>query len=295
MSKTRSVLFLSSGPSRHNDNFERLPRAFAETGWHVVEKPHESLAYIDGTVSADDLDVAAFDLVWPIGFGNFHTFLDRAQLLTLIPRNKLVTRMSAWLTLHGKSAFLKYGPASIVAGSAEPMIALMAGHDGGWVLKPNAGSFGRDVHFIENDATGRERLRSIVGKNEGEYFVLQQFIADIANGETRTLIAEGRPIASYLRTPTRDIRANVALAASVSRADISGTEKAMVADIAAQLHAEGVGFASIDTVGSHLIEVNVANPGGLGTLSDLYGHDFAVDVANIFTETRSPFELQAPP
>ena len=32
-----------------------------------------------------------------------------------------------------------------------------------------------------------------------------------------------------------------------------------------------VGFAAIDTVGGYLMEVNLANPGGLGTLSQFHG------------------------
>ena len=39
----------------------------------------------------------------------------------------------------------------------------------------------------------------------------------------------------------------------------------------AELSAAGVGFASIDTVAGYVMEVNVANPGGLATLAEVYG------------------------
>ena len=38
-----------------------------------------------------------------------------------------------------------------------------------------------------------------------------------------------------------------------------------------ELISHRVGFAAIDTVGGYLMEVNLANPGGLQTLEDLYG------------------------
>ena len=52
------------------------------------------------------------------------------------------------------------------------------------------------------------------------------------------------------------------------------------------LQSEGIRFAAVDLVGTKLIEVNIANPGGLATLDALYGGDRAVQVASAVARTR---------
>ena len=47
------------------------------------------------------------------------------------------------------------------------------------------------------------------------------------------------------------------------------------------------GFAAIDTVYPHLIEVNVANPGGLATLSALFDRDCAAATAEALIDGLS--------
>ena len=278
-----SVLFLSSGPSRHNDNFERIPAAFERAGWNVANEAHESVALDPSGLRAGARLLAEYDLVWPIGFGDYQTFHDRAQLLKMLPQDKLITRIDAWLSLHGKTAFLEYCPPTSIAARPQPLLDIMAAQSGDWVLKPCGGSFGRDVHFVSSDARGRQRIKEVM-RNGDTFYLLQRYVPEILDGETRTLVAGGRLIASYLRTPTCDIRANVALDARVSRSTLAPADASMVAEIAAKLQASGVGFAAVDTVAGRLVEVNIANPGGLATLDALYGHDFTDDLVGIVTQ-----------
>ena len=104
---------------------------------------------------------------------------------------------------------------------------------------------------------------------------------NIVDGEIRTLLVDGEILGSYRRIPSHDIRANVALDAAVTQADPTDSSRAIVVDVAGRLIEERIGFAAVDTVGDALIEVNIANPGGLGTLSELYGRDFAADLVAI--------------
>ena len=46
----------------------------------------------------------------------------------------------------------------------------------------------------------------------------------------------------------------------------------------------GAGFAAIDLVGERLMEVNVANPGGLGTLASIGAGDFGPAVVAAITD-----------
>ena len=62
---------------------------------------------------------------------------------------------------------------------------------------------------------------------------------------------------------------NVSAGAAVRESSLTAAEETLVAAIARDLAAAGAGFAAIDTVYPYLMEVNVANPGGLATLAEL--------------------------
>jgi glutathione synthase len=74
------------------------------------------------------------------------------------------------------------------------------------------------------------------------------------------------------------LRANLAQFASAERTRLTAPQTALVAKIQQELVDKRIGFAAIDSVGEYLMEVNVANPGGLGTLNHLYQKDFGAAV-----------------
>jgi len=82
-----------------------------------------------------------------------------------------------------------------------------------------------------------------------------------------------------LRIPNDQLLANVIADGTIEKTSLSENEAELVHEIAQDLTTFGAGFAAIDIVYPYLIEVNVANPGGLATLGKLYGHDFAADAA----------------
>ena len=112
--KLRAIFFNSCEPQA-NDNFERIPRAFNEIGWEVIVEPHHSLKLENHQLMAGTHSIEEFDLIWPIGFGEKDNFLDRLQLLSLCPEEKMVNSPRSWLTAHGKAKWLKFSPASFIS------------------------------------------------------------------------------------------------------------------------------------------------------------------------------------
>ena len=117
-----------------------------------------------------------------------------------------------------------------------------------------------------------------MAQRPSEYFVLQRFLPEIAQGETRTLVAGGEIIGSYLRVPDDELHANLARQAKATATTLSAEQRVLVNDIRADLLQQHIGFAAIDTVGTTLMEVNVANPGGLSTLNAVYTRDFGAAI-----------------
>jgi glutathione synthase len=149
---------------------------------------------------------------------------------------------------------------------------------GEWVLKPTAGSYGRDVVRFADRQAGLQALSAMQARYPGAYLILQRFLPAALQGETRTLVAGGQIIGSYLRKPVADFRANLALDAQALPARLSSEEADLVRAIATDLAQLGAGYAAIDTVYPYLMEVNLANPGGLETMARLGSPDLAAAV-----------------
>jgi glutathione synthase len=274
----RIAFLLGTVEMARNDNHVRLPRAFAEAGWEVDELPQNGVALTPEGVRFGDRDPDRFDLVWVLGLGRADTFYDRAQLLRLLPQERFVTEIDALVYLHAKYAWWPYMPETYASNEAPRLCALLES-GGEWVVKPAAGSYGRDVYRVRAGAEDAALIAELVGDatQPGRYCLLQRFVDQIAAGEKRTLIAGGQVLGSYLRVPDGDFRANLAVGATPEATRLTGTEQDLVQEIADQLTRRGVGFAAIDTCHPYLMEVNVANPGGLETLGRLYGRDVTAE------------------
>ena len=261
-----------------NDNAQVLPRLFRAGGWRVRKAQHRAIHRAPAGLACNDEALAQFDLIWPVGFGPHQGFLDWVHLLDDLPPRKLINPPSALVMKHGKAAWIEHSADTYMAAEPERLIATMQKNPGEWVLKPMAGSFGEGV--IRLASSEHERLRQAMTQQPGAYFVLQRFLPEIAHGETRTLIVGGQIIGSYLRVPTNNFHANLAKKALTQRTELSAAQLSLVKTLNADMLDQHIGFAAIDLVGDTLMEVNIANPGGIGTLQQLYARDFGIDIIN---------------
>lgn len=261
-----------------NDNAQVLPRLFRAGGWRVRKAQHRAIHRAPAGLACNDEALAQFDLIWPVGFGPHQGFLDWVHLLDDLPPRKLINPPSALVMKHGKAAWIEHSADTYMAAEPERLIATMQENPGEWVLKPMAGSFGEGV--IRLASSEHERLRQAMSQQPGAYFVLQRFLPEIAHGETRTLIVGGQIIGSYLRVPANNFHANLAKKALTQRTELSAAQLSLVKTLNADMLDQHIGFAAIDLVGDTLMEVNIANPGGIGTLQQLYERDFGIDIIN---------------
>lgn len=272
--------------ARH-DNHERLPAAFRAAGWNTALLPQESVRLEPPGVQFGAENPERFRLVWLLGMGRAHNFLDRMQLLRLLPQRPFVVPVDALVYQHAKYAWRRRMPETYASNDASYLKSRLAA-GGDWVAKPPAGSYGRDVLRIGNDAAGAAVIDRLTGGLDGGYCLLQRFVPEIESGEKRTLVAGGRLIGTYLRRPGQDadLRANLAAGATPHATDLSAGERELVTSVAEELTAAGIGFAAVDTVFPYLMEVNLANPGGLATLQALYGTDPAGSVVEALCRWR---------
>ena len=270
------ILFLvnSSAPGG-NDNHLRLPRAFAALGWEVVSADHDEVRWDGGRVRVGTEDAGRFDLIWLLGFGRRESFYDRMQLLRQLDQGRFVNPVDAYTYLHGKlppaESLAAHLPESYAAASAAYLLERLDDRTP-WVLKPSGASFGRDVALIRDDGQGRDAIRRLIERDG--FAVLQRYVADIERGEVRCLLAGGEIVGCYRRLPaSADIRANLAAGGRAEPHALGESERALAEAVGTWLATRGVGFAAADIAGLYVIEINVANPGGLATLESLTGTD----------------------
>jgi len=271
------ILFLSDRPKvTTRDNIHTLPRVFAQAGWQVRIETH-ALSWRHGMVYAGQTCLNAVDLVWPLGLGDHGDFIDRMQLLAHSGA-RLINSPEAYLLMHGKLMWADLLPQTHASNRIDDLTGILAVSAGEWILKPAAGSFGREVHRLRpNDV---DLLRKTMLANAGEWFVLQQYVPAISAGEHRSLLIGDQIIGSYRRVPRDGLRANLATGGHALPGAPAGREVDVVEEVKRRLLVRGVGFAAIDTSDSYLVEVNVANPGGLGTLDEVYSRDFGAEVVS---------------
>ncbi len=279
MSELPEILFLTGEvDAARNDNHERLPQAFAALGWQVQVQSHETICIDNNQVSLAQTQPDRFELIWLLGFGRQVTFFDRMQILRQLDQHRFVTAVDALMYLHGKHRWLQHMPETHTCTDFEHLLSVI-NQGGQWIIKPPAGSYGRDVRLVNSEGEARRALNDFCRDSDGGYCLVQRFIPQIVDGEKRTLLAGGQIIGSYLRVPADQLLANINAEGTIEKTTLSEGEAKLVNEIARDLTDFGAGFAAIDTVYPYLIEVNVANPGGLASLSNLYDHDFGADAA----------------
>ena len=276
-----------------NDNHQRLPRAFAAAGWDVERIDRESVAVAAGRLLARTIDgqtvpLAGFDRYWMLGFGARATFLDRMQLLRGLNQRRFVNSTDAFVYQHGKASLL-----FACAGVPQPITHMsndagalfeVVRQGGDWIAKPPAGSFGRGVfRMCAGDVNARSVLEHLTG--DGRYALLQEYVRADAEGEKRALIAAGHVVGAYGKAPA-DHRANIGAGARPRPTTLSLRERAILEDLAGNLGPLGVRFATVDFTAHRVLEINVVNPGWLGTFEALHGVDLAPQVVALLAAGR---------
>lgn len=279
MSSRRICLLVGTADSAADENAPILQQAFQASGWHVEQGLTDSLG-LDAeqgviartTIAQRAIALDDHDLIWILGFGRRQGFLDKMQLLALVAA-PFVTSPQALMLLHGKYALARnrHGiPHPHTWAGNDPTalteIAQRAGPP--LVLKPPAGSFGEHVTFVDTTTELHQQAAMVIERFG--YALLQRRLPG-NQGEYRVLIAGTKIIGGYRREPTCAGRAgNLAQGGRASSGLPDAATLTMIRErVIPWLQEQGVGYAGIDVIARQILEVNVINPGGLGTLMEL--------------------------
>ena len=199
----RIALLIQKTPTLEDGNYLRFARELNKLGHSTDILVIDSLRLIAGRVTADafswrshlksgsPLPTSAeckidHDVIWILGLGDRANFLDKYQLLFALPEKcKIVNSLDAIMHLKSKYYLASQGdqfpsPETYASTSAEELISIVEANQGKWIVKPPAGSLGRDVYLTHaGDSQLKVIIKRLCGADNSRYTMLQRYLPEI--------------------------------------------------------------------------------------------------------------------
>lgn len=130
------------------------------------------------------------------------------------------------------------------------------------IFKPLDGMGGAGIFRIMADGMNMGSVIETLTKNGHRAIMAQKFIPEIALGDKRVLLINGKVVPYALaRVPQKgDIRGNLAAGAQGVAQPLSERDREIAEALAVKLAAEGLFLVGLDIIGDWLTEVNVTSP-----------------------------------
>lgn len=175
-------------------------------------------------------------------------------------------------------------PAGLITRNIDQIRTFIDEQDGAAVLKPLQGSGGQGV-FLVRPEDGPNVTQMIEAVLRDGYVVAQEYLPEASAGDVRMFLVNGKPLevggtyAAFRRVaPGEDLRSNMHAGGTAEVAEVSDAMMATAQACEERLVRDGMFFVGLDFVGDRLVELNVCSPGGLNSLHEITGIDFAVPI-----------------
>jgi glutathione synthase len=172
--------------------------------------------------------------------------------------------------------FPQYTVPMLVAKDAARLNAFIDQH-GDTILKKLDGMGGMSIFRVRKDDPNRNAIVEVQTANGAETIMAQRYIPEIAKGDKRILIINGKPAPFCLaRIPKEgETRGNLAAGGRGVAQAISERDREIAEGIGPQLVKDGLLFVGIDVIGDYLTEVNVTSPTCMVEIHEQKGFDSA--------------------
>jgi glutathione synthase len=177
-------------------------------------------------------------------------------------------------------------PRTLITRNREEIKQFIAEQNGWGVLKPLAGSGGRNV-FLINPESGANLNQMIEAVATEGYIIAQEYLPEAVKGDTRLFLMNGIPLqckghyAAFHRvrhTGDCDFRSNITAGAKAEKAIVSNEMLQLAELVRPKLIQDGMFLVGLDIIGNKLMEINVFSPGGMDSLQKLEGVSFTDEV-----------------
>ncbi len=204
-------------------------------------------------------------------------FIHACHMLEHAVRNgaNVINDPTALIGLNEKlfaSYFPHLCPPTLVASNLDMLRDFLTRHKK-IIVKPLDAMGGTGVFMVTDSDVNFEVIWELQTANGTYPVIAQAFLPEIAAGDSRVIVINGRPFHHALvRTPKQgSIRGNMAAGGATHVRALSETEREIAAEVGETLVRRGILFAGLDIIGDRLIEINITSPTGLRQISDESG------------------------
>jgi glutathione synthase len=146
------------------------------------------------------------------------------------------------------------------------------------ILKKLDGMGGTMIFRVAAADVNRNVIVEVVTDMGRRTIMAQRFIPEIAKGDKRVLVIDGKPFPHCLaRIPKAgETRGNLAAGGRGVAQPISARDREIGEAVGKELVKAGIVFAGLDVIGDYLTEVNVTSPTCIVEIAEQTGHNAAV-------------------
>lgn len=171
--------------------------------------------------------------------------------------------------------FAQHMPRTLVTSDRDRVHRFVAGLGAG-VVKPLDGAGGSGVMVVSREDKNSRSIVDYITHDGTTLAMVQEYLPAVRAGDKRVLLLDGEILGGINRVAREDdIRSNIHVGGRVERCEVTTEERAVIADMAPRLAADGLVFVGLDFIGGKLTEVNVTSPTGIQELSRHLGRDVA--------------------
>lgn len=176
----------------------------------------------------------------------------------------------------------KIRPKTVISRNKEQIKAFLNNMGGFGVLKPIAGSGGRNVFLVRPEDTPNVNQMIEAVCRDG-YVIAQEYLPEASHGDVRLFLMNGQPLqmdgkyAAFRRVRKEgdeDMRSNMTAGAVSEKITITPEILEVAEIIRPKLIRDGMFLVGIDVVGDKVLELNVFSPGGLYSAMKFEGVNF---------------------
>jgi glutathione synthase len=154
------------------------------------------------------------------------------------------------------------------------------------ILKPLGGMGGQSVYRVRaGDPNFYVIVEDLTAKGS-RYCMGQRFLPEIAHGDKRILMIDGKPVPYALARIPRagETRGNIAAGGRTEGRPLTDGDRWIASEVGPELVRRGILFAGLDVIGDQLTEINVTSPTCIRELDEEHGLDIAGDLLNVLED-----------
>jgi len=171
--------------------------------------------------------------------------------------------------------FARFMPPTMITRSLDEARAFHAEH-GEVVVKPLYGNAGSAVFHVGRKDANLSALVELFGQVWREPFMVQAFLPDVAKGDKRIVLVDGKAAGGVNRLPREgEIRSNLAVGGRGAATELTERDLEICTVLGPELARRGLVFVGIDVIAGYLTEINVTSPTGIVAIDKFNGTDTA--------------------